>query len=492
MASHHRRKKGDKFCPKHPKKELTFSCDDCADTPVCSLCITTDHKGHKFTDLDSLAQAKYNFIQDFNNEIKTQIIPKIENNLQHADVSMGTFEQSIAVDIDRVEGQRNYLKKKIDSVADKNISDLKDICKRYQTLVQQFKSATENSRKRMQNLFAENSDALKSNQNILLIDVAEDLKGIKTEPPHFCDIPSAEFLSGSKPDCERLIHEAFGYIHKMNQSGDLLGAKAPHKSPTLDGEIKVLLTKPSLLNTRKLSFNPYAAEITKDGTICLCAHGRIHLLDTNGGMRYFKLDSDVRDIAVHPVSDDVYCTLGDNSVRLLDTSTGSTTKLFVPEGRHDALAFMNDGSLLVSEYDKPLVTLYSDKSKKIRTFTYKGRGPRQITVCRTTGRIAIACWRSNVLVIDSNFTELYRYSGYSGDSTLESYDVVFDGLGHLLVADYRENKGIHVLNAETGQHIQTMTTDNMGLSKCLTINHDGHLVVGTCDPNRLLPFKYLD
>ena len=75
---------------------------------------------------------------------------------------------------------------------------------------------------------------------------------------------------------------------------------------------------------------------------------------------------------------------------------------------------------------------------------------------------------------------------------MEPNDVTFDGSGLLLVADSRPNKGVHVVNAETGKHIQTIMICPMGPSKCLAINHDGHLVVGTSTPKQLLTFKYLE
>ena len=128
MDFYQNREKGDIFCPKHRTKELIFSCDDCADTPVCSLCISTEHKGHKCTDLDLLAKAKYNFIQDFNNEIQTEnTITKIADNIQIAEYSVSLFEKSISAEISRVEGQRQFLMKTIEDIAKKNISDLKDI-----------------------------------------------------------------------------------------------------------------------------------------------------------------------------------------------------------------------------------------------------------------------------------------------------------------------------------------------------------------------------
>ena len=57
--------------------------------------------------------------------------------------------------MERVEEQRQSIKKNIDDIADKNISDLKDILKTYTILLHEFRSASEKSKKRMQDLYHE-------------------------------------------------------------------------------------------------------------------------------------------------------------------------------------------------------------------------------------------------------------------------------------------------------------------------------------------------
>ena len=97
----------------------------------------------------------------------------------------------------------------------------------------------------------------------------------------------------------------------------------------------------------------------------------------------------------------------------------------------------------------------------------------------------------NVLVLDRNFKELYRYAGPRWQQINPS-DAIFDHHGYLLVADSIENVGVHIVNAATGQHIQTIRRDDMGRARCLTIRKDGHVIVGISNPKRLLTFKYLE
>ena len=203
--------------------------------------------------------------------------------------------------------------------------------------------------------------------------------------------------------------------------------------------------------------------------------------------------------------------MSDGTVMLVDRRTGSTTRLCVmtdrkpsimdswkdkmldPEGEPFALAFTNDGTLLVGDFNKTTVTLYSSELKQTGKLRYQGRELRQICVCRKTGRIAIACWYTEIVVLDSKYRELFRYTGPPWER-FNPFDVTFDRHGYMLVADKGENKGIHVVIADTGQHIQTIATENMGQAECLTTDMEGNVVVATYKlfNKRLLTFKYLE
>ena len=101
MTSSYEREKGDKFCTKHPREVLTFSCGDCVNELICNVCISTEHQGHKCTNLDLFAKEKYNFIENFKNDTQTEYtIPKIDSIVRSAEMSVSRFEKCISADID--------------------------------------------------------------------------------------------------------------------------------------------------------------------------------------------------------------------------------------------------------------------------------------------------------------------------------------------------------------------------------------------------------
>ena len=104
-------------------------------------------------------------------------------------------------------------------------------------------------------------------------------------------------------------------------------------------------------------------------------------------------------------------------------------------------------------HDIPMVTLYTDKGQKLQTFTYKGTRPCHVSVCMSTGMVALACYGSGVLVLDSGLKEIHRFMGpsYSGKLSrrLNTFDAIFDAHGNLIVLEYLR-KHVKIINAATG------------------------------------------
>ena len=112
-----------------------------------------------------------------------------------------------------------------------------------------------------------------------------------------------------------------------------------------------------------------------------------------------------------------------------------------------------------------MVTLYTDKGRKLQTFTYEGLRPCHISVCMSTAMVALACYGKCVPVLDSGLKEIHRYVGPASSKTvseeLYTHDAVFDDQGHLLVLE-RDRKHVNIIHAATGEYIQTITPGMMG------------------------------
>ena len=100
-----------------------------------------------------------------------------------------------------------------------------------------------------------------------------------------------------------------------------------------------------------------------------------------------------------------------------------------------------------------------------------------MSVCGPTGKIVIAGDESGAHIITRDFKTLFVYKGTverqsSIDNPFCCMDAVFDTEGHVLVSDCY-NKEVHVVDAGTGKHLKTITSDIFGSIFSLCIHKDG-------------------
>ena len=173
----------------------------------------------------------------------------------------------------------------------------------------------------------------------------------------------------------------------------------------------------------------------------------------------------------------------------MNTQSGKTTKLFITKTEPFCLNVNNKTkTFFVGTRGKAEVKIYDNKGKVLKTVTTVG-SPIHIAVCRSTGKAAIACYDKGVVVMDSKFDRLYHMYTYpTNGTTIHANGAEFDGAGHILVADFREDE-VHIANAATGNGLKQIKVD--GGPRCLFTQHNGDIVVGTLDPNQLLTMTYL-
>ena len=389
--------------------------------------------------------------------------------------------------IQETEEHRKYMKQIIDDLADQTVSQLSKLRTECIDSFTKFKAESNRSLKKLEELMKSNRQVTKSDSNVLIVDTAKELADMKLDIPKFGNLPEFKLALGSRSDADRLLKRAFGCITDTTRIPD-----QQHRNHDL--RFRQLLGDPVLINTRQLLFIPRSIAVTRDGNVWLHPYGStsLHYIDQRNTHDKLEINEYVHDISVHTHTDILYCLLDNQRIVTVDRKTANFTELFVAECNNRCLAVITDGNILLGNYYKPMVTLYTDIGRKLKTFTYKGTNPAHISVCMSTGMVALACYGSDVLVLDSGLKEIHRYMGpidLGQSSELNTRDTVFDHHGHLIILEY-ERQHVNILNAATGEHLQTITLDKMGYGKCLTLNKEGDIVVGTEDSN-LLKFKYV-
>ena len=211
------------------------------------------------------------------------------------------------------------------------------------------------------------------------------------------------------------------------------------------------------------------------------------------------LDNPIFDIAVHPVTEELYAVFNYNiredskGIRNIDIHTGTSIVVFMTKYLPNCIAFGKDNSVLVGFTYQGQVTVYTIKGDIVKTISVGL--PSHITVSPVTGDVAVACDVFGTSVFDKDLQLMYQYKGSDQHKPALgkqfcSTDAVYDMEGHLLIADYN-NKEVHICDANTGKLLKTIYLTEFGQIRSLSSQSDGTLVVGTGNPNKLVYVKYI-
>ena len=110
---------------------------------LCNICIRPTHKGHQLTPIKLLVQEKYSKLQDLNNDVQKNKIPRVRNTLQATEQSVKKIKQGIYANIKATVNLGDYLKELIDISTSETVSELEEVERKINKQLDQFKADSE-------------------------------------------------------------------------------------------------------------------------------------------------------------------------------------------------------------------------------------------------------------------------------------------------------------------------------------------------------------
>ena len=484
--------RGNRFCLNHLNEEVKFLCEDCKQK-ACISCVSTTHKGHNLHGMKLVVQEKYKNLQELTAAIQETKIPRIRKSYQAAQESVKKLTDTIRTNILTAKEHGNYLKEHIDKSTAETVSELKALELNITSQLNTFQSECDSIIKRLEDLMKESKEAAKSDNDVLIVDIEEHMSTLTIDEPVFeCNFTPATFIRGSIN-----IKEAFGSIvYEQSPLGTTASAPSPPplqplprwttlqpkmivpppKAPATD-----MLADPIISSLMDITGFPLSIQRLRQGTLWFMlnndpTYNVLRSIDIYGSNRTLKLDVNVIYLCCN--HDQLYCIAADdNSIRAIDTRTGKTTKLFDCGVTAKYINITSDGSVFnVGTQDKPEVKLYNRSGKVVQTIQTVDK-PFNTAVCRSTGRVAIACNEGGVMVMESKEDNLHHmYTFSSTEDNINAIDAAFDDAGHLLVPGC-DNDQIYIADAATGRTLKTINIESPGF---LTVHINSVLVVVSC------------
>ncbi|XP_062577468.1 uncharacterized protein LOC134239309 [Saccostrea cucullata] len=504
-------------CKIHCNKDVAMLCEECQ-VPVCSKCVIhQNHRGHIFTDLETIFAERYANFQQEIFKIREYFLPTSQ--VIQKDIKKESSEIKHIMDNIRRSMKTEFksLKSLVDLVISENIKQLDQI---EQSLLEDLNTQD----KTMDEYIAYLNNLVKELQRCL--SSTETHKLMSEKKPKIRSIPET-----TKPVTPRLIAGHFSKSNITQLLGEIYfpNVKAQKREiRSLENVYNTAMkpTQKQVKKDRQKSDNKQtmslSASVTKvrefsvPGVRSIChtsldQSGRLWISDSEGnlvqtdllGNAMQKVETSWEDEGYHTVTHDGDLIFTDQDKKVINRiATGNNIAEFIITGVWEPISIHSshiNGDLLVgmNNKEKSKVVRYNKLGKKLQSIKRDDKGqslygvPHYITE-NINGDICTSDFDIRAIVV-VNKSGQHRFSYTGQKSEIHPYGICTDVLGHILLCDgFFNNKTVHLLDRD-GQFLSLLLTPQQGVRcpRSVCVDDKNNLYVGQYGTNILTVYKYL-
>lgn len=488
-------------CQDHPKQQCDLFCQDCG-VPICSRCLTGNHKRHGAVDLEEICETTRSTVKEDLEELR-----KFRKEYEKV---VGESKEELAKYIEESDKERDSLKElgkqwhqMIDKVIDKVGKDMDEI-------IQSDTKCLQDNTEEIQSALQDVKDSIKANEDILQDDRFTRLLSYASKNDAFRIIPSRPAIKTAK--IVPVNVKEGDIIPKLIHFQRSIRTKLPGYSLNRTGDVssistKSLLPEPELIATIKTNCKQLKG-------ICHNEDDRVWIYGTDEILREVDITGTVqncitaisknsqKDIAKNKMGEIVFSHLSDECVNIV--REGKISKLldlsgWIPFG----VTFNADDNLMVcmrrEDYQESKVGIFSQgKLKKEIQFDETGKplfsaSRNNMYIKENANRdICVSDWNACAVIVLKSSGELrFRYTGNLSRSFKQFYPhgIVTDNYCRILVVD-RKNDCLHVID-RNGKFL-TYITCSLQDPYVLSMDPDENVWVGEYDTGCVKVIRYLE
>ncbi|XP_052685924.1 tripartite motif-containing protein 2-like [Crassostrea angulata] len=502
-------------CSDHPTKDIDILCDEC-NVPLCSKCSTMHvHKGHSFTDLETIYTEKSVACRQEIQKIQTYFMPTAKT-LQK-EIKMDATEIKAVMDSIRssMRDEAKTLKKLVDEVTSDNIEQVNKMEESLKEMLHSQDKTYQDYISYLEDLVKQFHGYLSSTQlqnNPIIFSLSEHLK-IRPIPETTKPVPPV-FTAGqySKEDVAKLLGRVTVPDTKPENrkikpmetavSTQLKPTGKQRKQDREKSEVKQSLSlslSSSVTKVREYTVpgvnRVYHVSLDKSGRLWGSDYegnlvqtdlqgNQLQKIQTSGEYGYHTGTQDGDLIYIDKINKVI------NRIALDNTITEFIKTDSKPDSIHSSHI---NGDILVGMYGK--VTRYNKKGKEIQNIQRDNKGqelysyPIYITE-NINGDICTSdLVKHAVVVVNKSGQHRFSYTGQG--SKFRPWGLCTDLLGHILVCDHHSDT-VDLLDQD-GQFLCLLLTKQQGITcpYSMCVDDENNLIVGQGISNILRMYKYL-
>ncbi|XP_062569815.1 uncharacterized protein LOC134231865 [Saccostrea cucullata] len=486
-------------CTSHSHQRCEAHCQQC-DVPVCIKCLTGQHKGHVFEDMDKIIAMKREKIKQETGEIEGIIL---KTTRQDSDTE-NKISQSMAHYTDLQKQTNDHRKQwhlEVDNIFNKMESLIQSLRDHHITTLKSCQSKLRSQNSSMIQTVQENKEILKSNKVSDVNNYQSKLKEYRNIP-QIPDLPLPSLQTNTVQGRELSI-----------ELGEYKATLTQTSLSSLTDEVSFLSVKELLEEAKVIANIPTnvknlgrVACIGSDKAWISGQDKKVTCLDIHGAVQdtvTSTCDLFPDDITVTRQGELIYSDAYNRTVNIV--RDGKTeTLITTPRGWHpDGLCCTRSGDILVSmcttdkshrkivRYQGQRVTQEIDKDEHGDPIYQGGKYAVYVVENNNGDIVASDCNADTVVVVDRTGKVRFRYNDKS-PGRKESFcpgQIVTDSMGHIIVAD-QFNDCLHILD-QNGQFLRCV--DNCGLEDPygLSVDSEGRLWVGLYHSGEVKVIQYM-
>ncbi|XP_069139295.1 uncharacterized protein [Argopecten irradians] len=474
------RRKGQTTCIHHTGKSVEFICEQCNEL-ACTKCVGSRHRGHELTELSEIAEKQKLEMINFIKELENIKLPHIKENKESIDKEMSETVDYFDKMETTIQERGVKLKNEIDGLINGSTSLCRKMKAENVQRLTEYKKCLEDGQEGLAKQLHECKTHLQDSSVIELCDVGRTFRSLALNIPEAPGLHTAVFEEPSQFRC--YLEQALGTLVVDDLSAGQPGSSKQPPSPMTESASTVLPTaKPveyseySFLPQTSIMGRFYTERIcnrinpTDNEKVWISYSDILQLVDKKGKVqRKIQFKKRITDFSISPRTKNIWvCSDSDSSIT--ECTKGIMILRFHCKNKpiclyltatNDILVGMSQSVTKFSQDGKPLLSTKLPTSQQVPVHL-----PQKITECRLTQDVAVVERQSEneiskkqVIVMDKGFGVKFRYVGNTlgSDGAFDPWDVTFDTVGNILIAD--SNNHSVLLVSSDGTFLKTVFTD---------------------------------
>ena len=455
-------------CSKHKGQECNFWCEQCKEK-VCSLCITSTHRGHDLADITSVLKAKRTLMQDDLKYLTSDYLKDWENLMEEASVLTATYTDEIDNVEKKMTSREVEFQLKMEDIFEENRDHLQEINTSNLAVLFKQEKDVSNVVQRIKQDAIDLERKLRDGEIDDLLNYDQGDVRVRKPLLRLSRVLPSDFSFG--PIDEQALNKMFGSLAIQQACTKSVGLKQEN---TKAGDVKIDPSSPAAPNLskefQKVTPTLLSTFYVKRNAPCIVCIGQgqarietnertLHFVDEKGVLTdATNIDFSFNDMSLSQCRDII---LSDEINQCIWSMSGDkiVKVLFKTPGKPNGLYCLPNGNIVVTFFKQKRVIVFSVSGKKIQTLDSEiSKYPYRVCANKVNNDLCITEKQNlyinspgTVLVLDSKYNFRYRYTG-PDNKQLYPMDICTDTAGTVFVTDI-QNDRVHILD-KGGQFVQ--------------------------------------